>query len=145
MTTEEWNEIYPIVSTEQKNIAIAEMLGAEVECCYHNTTSGYKMNQMVGDIMEKLRRYSNMPIGGNVRKAIATEGLVFHSDANWQFEACKFITKTYDAAWKITSKFCEIHNHNNGFDCRCEINCPENPLLDMFECLYQFSQYIKQK
>jgi len=76
---------------------------------------------------------------------VNSEDLKFHSNANWQFEALLFITKTYDAAWKITSKFCEIHNHNNGFNCRCEINCPENPLLDMYECLYQFSQYIKNK
>ena len=72
-----------------------------------------------------------------------TTDLKFDTDANWQLEALKFITETYDAAWKLTSKFCQIHNHDNGFDCRCEINCPENPLIDMFECLFQFSQYLK--
>jgi hypothetical protein len=71
--------------------------------------------------------------------------LKFDCDYNSMFEALLFITKTYDAAWKMTSKFCEIHNHNNGFCCRCEINCPENPLIDMFECLFQFSQYIKKE
>ena len=116
------------MTTEQKNIAIAEMLGGH-----------YKRIEELSFEPKGRWHIQQFP------DAKQNYDLKFHSDANWQFEACKFITKTYDAAWKITSKFCEIHNHNNGFDCRCEINCPENPLLDMFECLYQFSQYIKQK
>lgn len=124
------------MTIQNKNVAIAEMLGAVKENWYPPN----KDTESTGDyyVFPAKTWYPDN------KRHHGDYGLKFHSDANWQLEALKFITKTYDAAWKLTSKFCEIHNHNNGFDCRCEINCPENPLLDMFECLYQFSQYLKQ-
>lgn len=123
------------MTNRDKNIAIALMLGAVVENWYpankdNDTTGNYY-------IFPERTWYPN-----NTRQH-GDYGLRFDSDYNWMLEALKFITKKYDAAWKLTSKFCEIHNHSNGFDCRCEINCPENPMLDMFECLYQYSQYLK--
>lgn len=125
------------MTVQDKNIAIAEMLGATQEQWYppnkDTKQTGIHLAFPQGSWYPDNKRYHTDSL------------LKFHSDANWQMEACKFITKTYDTAWKITSKFCEIHNHNNGFDCRYDINCPENPMLDIFECLYYFSLYIKEK
>lgn len=91
--------------------------------------------------------------------------LKFHSDANWQFEALNFIT-TLDLShlhytWEMGG---QEYNNFSGFDyniqnnaCQIILNLQLDECRDIiqttgkdtkeaiFEALYQFSQYLKQK
>lgn len=129
------------MTTEEKNIAIAEMLGAKLTCYYHNTTTGFKMEQMIGDIVEKLKSLNHLPIGQHILNGIDIKYLKFHSDANWQFEALEYVnTQGYYATSYPNT--CEIENDDKSY---YKISQGHTRKEAIFEALYQFSQYLKQK
>lgn len=138
------------MTTTEKNIAIAEMIGAKIECVYHNTSSGFKMFQAIGDIIEKLRNYSHMPVGKHVTNGIDVANLNFHSDANWQFEAKEYIEKlsyqTYIIYYHHTKVYTVDIWDNSLKVPECIINYTNYSQKEaIFEALYQFSQYLKHK
>lgn len=136
---------------QKKNIAIAEMMGAKYEPYYKNHTTGFEMAQMVGECMENLRKYSHMPIGSSIKNGIEISNLYFHSSYDWQFEAVEWIENiivvpefkiTYLV--KIEGIGCEI-GYYDGKEITVVNVIKENKKEAIFEALYQFSQYIKEK
>lgn len=142
----------------EKNIAIAEMIGAVEE-------QWYPPNKDYGST----GRYWKFPkevaqrLPSTFLQVAGDYGLKFHSDANWQFEAIDWIERQKmfeDNLYyvQITKKHCGIHTEEHtinkyrtkeGFkswEYFCNINCRENTKKEaIFEALYQFSQYLKQK
>jgi hypothetical protein len=142
------------MTTQEKNVEIALMLGATIENWYpaniHTSTSGNYL------IFPQGKWYPD-----NVRQHGDTK-LKFHSDANWQFEALEFITKLdlsdrhYN--WVMGG---QEYNNFSGLDyniqnnaCQIILNLELDPPRDIiqtvgttaiFEALYQFSQYLKTK
>lgn len=138
---------------QKKNIAIAEMMGARYEAYYKNDTTGFEMAQMVGECMKNLRIYSHMPVGSSVKNGIEISNLCFHSDFNWQFEALDFIVNLSDEEvynqYLIMDNSCSIsHRNAKTGETYCNIlhySKEENTKEAIFEALYEFSQYIKEK
>lgn len=145
MTTEEWNEVHPIVTDEQKNIAIAEMLGAVKENWYppnkDNETTGdyYIFPHTLYEYIEegKTKQYRWYP--DNVRQH-GDSKLKFHSDANWQYEAIDWVeaqgyrVQSYTYGCYIVNVDEQVITYDG-----------DNRKEAIFEALYQFSQYLKEK
>jgi len=117
------------MTIQDKNVAIAEMLGWK--------------KGMLGEFI-----HPNIEVKDGMINIISPLDLKFHSDANWQFEAIDWIEKQkYN--WQLTQdaphgiKFDWFDEHNV-----CVLEQKEyyiKPTEAIFEALYQFSQYLKQK
>lgn len=129
--------------TEQKNIAIAEMLGAVKENWY----PANKDNGSTGN-------YYIFPTGKwypNNKRQHGDYALKFHSDANWQFEAIDWVEKQNVIGAEYASNYnfisscfsCEIET--TGYRSSTIINVEnQNRKEAIFEALYQFSKYMKE-
>ena len=110
--------------TEEKNIAIAEMLGWKF------------LSTMPENVITDLKKEHH-----------SLHNLKFHLDANWQFEALKKTMvytlmkkgSTFNDKWFV----CTIKEYNETTGNKIFIaeGVDENEAI--FEALYQFSQYIK--
>lgn len=133
-----------MITTEQKNIAIAEMLGAIKE-------QWYPPNKDIGSS----GLYLAMPqqqFFPNGERYCSEKRLAFHSDTNWQFEAIEWIEKQSVTETEYASNY-NVSSHCFG----CDIETTgyqsftilrienQNRKEAIFEALYQFSQYLKQK
>jgi hypothetical protein len=111
------------MTTVEKNIEIAKMIGWK-----YDSEFGYKTNNnSFGD------GYYN------------SDQMKFHSDANWQFNALNYILKNGLGRWFIGWNITIINIVNKGVikpQVRIE---NENPRKAVFEALFQFSQYLKEK
>ncbi len=140
------------MTTDQKNIAIAEMLGAVQEQWYppnkDNKTTGVHLAFKANGWYPDNQRYH------------ADCHLKFHSDANWQFEAIQWVEnirlnnlKLYDV--QIGGKTCSIRSEEYTINEErrknkdafkhfyAESSSADSKKEAIFEALYQFSQHIK--
>lgn len=134
-----------------KNIAISEMMGAKTEIMYENKTSGFKDYVTFGEIVEKWRK-SKLFVAGSGERML-TSNLKFDTDANWQFEAIDWIKNqgyNIDIYNIDTIETCVISkgspNNDAGKYYTEFSNQDSNTKKEaIFEALYQFSQYLKEK
>jgi hypothetical protein len=134
------------VTIQQKNVAIAEMLGAVKE-------NWYPPNEQYGTTGD----YYAFPQGqkswypDNVRHH-GDYALKFHSDANWQFEALDWVERCGCGLSILSNphtglKGCHIYKDDR--HCGIEVagyesnDCTKKEAI--FEALYQFSLYLKTK
>lgn len=126
------------MTTQEKNIAIAEMLGWRKGHRDFPKEKRWKDDWFDRDELRRTR--------GDL------EPLLFHSDANWQFEAIEFVEKInansngeyYPHTVSIWKDCCVISDGNNGDDI-VRYYSGSTKKEAIFEALYQFSQYLKQK
>ncbi len=157
------------MTTNEKNVAIAFMLGATIENWYPPN----KLEHTTGDyLVFPTSLYEYLDENGKKKKYVwypdnkkqhCDELLKFHSDANWQYEALQWIENLdlsdSHYSWEFRD---QKYNNFNGYRTELEGNgCwiyleltldpPErvamaegaNKKEAVFEALYQFSQYIK--
>lgn len=118
-------------TTKDKNIAIALMLGY----VWSKELDG---KTYIKKFPEQKDIFSMRP-----------ELLGFHRDANLQFEALSFLTKN-NIDWDILSYNAEEQGYEVSLFCKeftnPKIKSRNKDLKEaIFEALYQFSQYIKEK
>lgn len=127
------------MTTLEKQISIAEMLKIEI-------TQPYPPNKEQHGYLFKLEKDFAKAVGENY---LNTSILKFDSDANWQFEALLFLSKN-NYYWDILS----YNSEEQGYECSIFIEPRLNikiksrgksPQEAIFEALYQFSVYLKQK
>lgn len=65
----------------------------------------------------------------------------FHSDWNWIMKVLNKIA-SLDLGWKVTSKYVNIYSHSGDprgeFDCKFEMNCPQDVIVDTVKTINQF-------
>jgi hypothetical protein len=138
------------MTIEEKNIEIALMLGWIYSGMTTNNLFGFNKKPSYRQGWKKKSIW-------NIR--VYPEWFKFHSDANWQFKAINFLQKKHfniifapfldtDENTLSGEYWCQILS-NNSMDINrgCVIDvtgCSSNQEA-IFEALYQFSQYIKQK
>lgn len=123
------------MTTEEKNIEIAKMLG---------DFKYYEEVEIGMDICEDCWHW--------ISKDEYYQDLDFHSDANWQFEAIDWINKQgyfFDCSSEPNnSAFAHVNHWGDEGYLVSIVNTHGNKLglkNAVFEALYQFSQYIKNK
>ena len=139
------------MTTQDKNIAIAEMLGWKYVTWMDRRDEKYGKTIYEG-WYSRVPNIYNRKINGELYKGRSHNNLKFHSDANWQDEAIEWIQQQDVIGAKYAS------NYNVVVDCfGCYIETTgyhswtvvrvenENRKETIFEALYQFSQYLKQK
>jgi hypothetical protein len=131
----------------EKNVAIALMMGATTDQWYppnkDNNSTGLYLN-FTKDWWPDNRRY------------YGDYGLKFHSDANWQDEAMKFLEKKL--FFFVAAPFTDDETGGLSGEYWCQVlkgttNINYNPLVDIcgqpskklaiFEALYEMSQLVK--
>lgn len=124
----------------QKNVAIAEMLGAKAEQWYppneHLKFSGVHMCYRDKDKF--------FPNGA---KFHAADMLKYHNDFNWQLEALAFIESNgyiTNILGKDIGCTCVIRS-KDGDELPIAVVSNSSKKEAIFEAIYQFSQYIKNK
>ena len=65
----------------------------------------------------------------------------FAYDWNWIMEVLNKIS-SLDFGWKVTSKYVNIYSHSGDprgeFDCKFEMNCPQDVIIDTVKTINQF-------
>lgn len=113
------------MTTQEKNIQIAEMLGWEKGMLGEFTRPDTKANKE------------------GMINIIPPFGLKFDTDANWQFEAIDWVEKQgYPVT--VCQEYCQIDTNYQPYNeiIGCE---GKNKKEAIFKALFQFSQYLKQK
>lgn len=129
------------MTIQEKNAEIAKMLGWRMG--HKNPTeTRWKDDWFDTDEIRKTGK------GG-------LEPLLFHSDANWQFEIIEWIenlkiSKAGYAYFQMTKNNIWIYVYkNHTIHCVASFNGVENSKVTkkeaIFEALFQFSQYLKEK
>jgi len=123
------------MTTQEKNIEIAKMLGAVRE-------EWYPSNKDTGStgIYFAMPQKQYFPNG---ERYCGDTFLKFDTDANWQFEAIDWVEKQgYPVT--VCQEYCQIDTNFQPYN---EIIGYEgkNKKEAIFEALFQFSQYLKQK
>ena len=129
------------MTTEEKNVAIAKMLSWKLYSDNKHFIIPKPLNKLCEDHFQNL----GLP-----------EELKFHSDANWQFEAIERIKYISENSKNFFGKYVDIQfllDFLNGVELYIDkkrvfmqTSFGENQLKGaIFEALYQFSQYLKQK
>lgn len=140
------------MTDQEKNIEIAKMLG----WVYKNVIADdYDARDSFYPVFKKTKSWIT-PSGDQ------HETLNFHSDANWQYEAIEFIeniklkedklyyfqmNRCYASVHSIENTIDKYRNNTDkGWEYFCNINASsEDKRKAVFEALFQFSQYLKQK
>jgi len=158
------------MSTSEKNIAIAEMLGAIIENWYppnkDNGTSGNYLvfpNSLYEYVDDKGEKKQHRWYPDNKRQHCDSL-LKFDSDANWQYEAIEFIEQLdhskFHYKWVDTlgEERCNFMGYTVEVErTHCWVTCdlqldPARTVVHgsaptkkeaVFEALYEFSQYVK--
>ena len=127
----------------EKNIAIAEMLGFKKGFWY----------SVEKPVTDDKKQFCDFEGQDKVWKTSAypKENLLFHSDANWQFEAIDWIENLHEGIAynvRIESNKCEISvstQYALAYDEHLSIfQFGSTKKEAIFEALFQFSQYLKQ-
>ena len=129
------------MTTTEKNIAIAEMLEWKLFTDNKHFIIPKPLNKLSDSNFQNLR----LP-----------EELLFHSDANWQFEAIERIKYISENSKKFFGKYVDIQflvDFLNGVELYVDKEriflqtaFDEGQLKEaIFEALYQFSIYLKNK
>lgn len=135
----------------EKEIEIALMLGAIIENWYppnkDTKTSGIHLSFPTTLINSNIKWYPDN------KRYHADSLLKFSTDANWQFavinwiEQQGYIVTSYQNTCEIESSDGEYSETNNQMlhQSYYEISGGKTRQKAMFEAIYQFSQYLKQK
>lgn len=145
------------MTTQEKNIEIALMLGWNDKegdfLLPKSLEANYDYREWCGTKNAHIQE--DWMVTPEQQYDIAPGNLNFHSDANWQFEAIDWIEKLKIgkdgyAYFQIVKNNIWIYvykNHTN--HCPASFSGVEHPKATkkeaIFEALYQFSQYLKQK
>lgn len=111
-----------------KNIAIAEMLG------WTKTGHKHPFTPSLGELYRH-KNYSGDYWG---------EKFKYNSDANWQFEAINFI-KSKGYTYAMAGNFKRVSFVIHCSELKAIVSQDSKEIKAIFEALYQFSQYLKQK
>ena len=149
------------MTTQEKNIAIAEMLECfvrnpsknlgeilvEIPKQYDFYCEGYGYTQRPKAEKYKVISLSGEKIVTNFTQWTNAKNLKFHSDANWQFEAIEFIEKyslEQNYSVEIIQNMCTVYcNSKESEELFTIIRNTKKEAI--FEAIYQFSQYLKEK
>lgn len=124
------------MTTEEKNVAIAEMLN------WYKTDDGYLLPKSLESGYDYMEWANTFKRDNSITYyALHSPNLKFHSDANWQFEALEFVHKLHPV--EIKYGFGVIIDFGIKRNAIVEIN--KNTKEAIFEALYQFSIYLKEK
>jgi len=125
------------MTTQDKNIAIAEMLGAVKE-------NWYPPNKLAGTTGDYYVFPAKTWYPDNVRQH-RDNALKFDSDANWQYAAIEWIEKQSQEVSQHVDE-CSIGETIDAYYHRGRaLGKGKNRLEATFEALYQFSQYLKEQ
>ena len=143
------------MTTIEKNVCIAEMLGAVIKG--YDSKGNWVEGIQYNFIGTKRAHKWYMPFLSTKTSIIsyqvlyADDELRFHSDANWQFEAIDWVEKQNVIGAEYASNYnfisscfsCEIET--TGYRSSTIINVEnQNRKEAIFEALYQFSKYMKE-
>src|SRR6478609_3861847 len=131
---------------QEKNIVIAEMLGwKDMDGDFvlpKNLESNYDYREWCDT-----KEYENPDIFPGFMEShyiLSPNNLMFRNDANWQYEAINYVKSlgySYEVEGNKTNCACVIHLP----DLRASAASAKEEKLAVFEALYQFSQYLKEK
>ncbi len=147
-------------TTEEMNVAIAAMLGWEL---VKHPISGFFMKargKQFGHLFELRQEWFLRAMSDEY--FIIPERMMFHSDANWQFEAIDWIEKQEDlygrkgyygvriGRWMkeyscIIELYARTGDKSHNIEVKANYSKGKDRKEAIFEALYQFSQYLKSQ
>lgn len=130
------------MTVQEKNIEIAKMLGWKYVSSIDVKDKIYHQSIKAG-WYSRLPKALHYKINGLLYKGRSHNDLKFHSDANWQFEAIEYIENLgyiFDIGKNCANIFQDKYPNKE------IVNSNKNNRKEaIFEALFQFSQYIKNK
>ena len=121
------------MTTIEKNVEIAKLLDFKT----NSQKTHWKFKGLNNSIFNELIT--------DIHNGWLSELLKFHSNAEWQLGAIEYI-ESLGYAFEYCNKQCRIYDNKLSEGWTRERLCPvkENTAKEaIFECLFQFSQYIK--